>query len=215
MGNEIKKCTVISGAPGNDAEFLRRKIDISSFIIAADSGYLKLKSAGIMPDLIMGDFDSSNKPDYKDCEIITLPCEKEYTDTFYCVRKAIELGYNDIIIFCALGNRFDHSYSNVLCLDYCRKNDVNCVICDEHNRLSLIVNKKIFKKEYNNFSLFAFLENCRGVKIKGAYYTAGFFGLDELDINLGDQFAQSNYVCDEVCEISLKSGTLLLVESND
>ncbi len=215
MGNEIKKCTVISGAPGDETDFLRNNVDISSFIIAADSGYLKLKSAGIMPDLIMGDFDSSQKPDCIDCEIISLPCEKDYTDTFYCVREAIKRGYNNIDIFCALGNRFDHSYSNVLCLDYCKKNNVECTICNEHNRLSLITNKKTLKKEYDNFSLFAFLEDCKGIKIKGAYYTAVFFGLDELDINLGDQFAQSNFICEDECEISLKKGTLLLVESND
>jgi thiamine pyrophosphokinase len=73
----------------------------------------------------------------------------------------------------------------------------------------------VIKKEYDNFSLFAYLEDCKGVRIKGAYYTAGFYDLDSLDINQGDQFAQSNFVSDDECEISLEKGTLLLVESND
>lgn len=214
MADEIKKCTIISGAPIKNADYLKNNVDLSSFIIAADSGYLKLLEADIKPDLILGDFDSSPKPD-TDCEIITLPVEKAYTDTFECVQLAVRRGYNDITIFNAIGNRFDHSYSNVLNLDYCRKNGVNCRICDEHNRLSLITEKTFFKREYDNFSLFAYLEDCKGVRIKGAYYTAGFYDLDELDINQGDQFAQSNFVCDDICEISLKKGTLLLVESND
>lgn len=214
MADEIKKCTIISGAPGNNADFLKNNVDLSSFIIAADSGYLRLLEAGISPDLVLGDFDSSPKPDI-DCEIIMLPVEKAYTDTFECVQLAVGRGYNDITIYNAIGSRFDHTYSNVLCLDYCRKNGAKCRICDESNRLSLITDKITFKKEYDNFSLFAYLEDCSGVKIKGAYYTAEFYDLDALDINQGDQFAQSNFVCDEYCEISLKKGTLLLVESND
>jgi thiamine pyrophosphokinase len=214
MADKIKKCTIISGAPNDNAEYLKNNVDTTSFIICADSGYLKLLAAGINPDVILGDFDSSPKPDI-DCEIITLPVEKAYTDTFECVQLAVKRGYNDITVFNAIGNRFDHTYSNVLTLDYCHRNGAKCCICDEHNRLSLITDKVEFKKEYDNFSLFAYLEDCEGVKIKGAYYTAGFYNLDELNIKLGDQFAQSNFVSEDVCEVSLKKGTLLLVESND
>ena len=52
-------------------------------------------------------------------------------------------------------------------------------------------------------------------KIKGAYYTAGFYGKDSLNINQSDQFAQSNFVSENYAEITLDSGTLLLIESND
>lgn len=214
MANEIKKCTIVSGAPNDNAEFLKKNIDKSSFIIAADSGYLKLLDADIMPDLIIGDFDSSSKPNL-DCEIIEHIKEKTFTDTFNCVRHAVENGYNDITIYNAIGNRFDHTYSNVLTLDYCRKWDVKCSICDEHNRLSLITDKVSFKKEYDHFSLFAYLDDAKGVRIKGAGYDAGYYGLEALNISLSDQFAQSNFVKDEICEISLESGVLLLVESND
>jgi thiamine pyrophosphokinase len=214
MANEINKCTVISGAPNDNTKYLSERVDTSSFIICADSGYLRLLKAGIEPNLILGDFDSSPKPNI-DCEIVTLPVEKAYTDTFECVQLAVERGYNDITIFNAIGNRFDHTYSNVLILDYCRKNSVKCRICDEHNRLSLITDRAVIKKEYDNFSLFAYLEDCKNVRIKGAYYTAGFYNLDALNINQGDQFAQSNFISEEECEITLEKGTLLLVESND
>lgn len=208
------KCTIVSGAPNNNAEYLAKSIDKNSYIICADSGYTKLLNAGLTPDVILGDFDSSTKPNL-DCEIITLPVEKAYTDTFECVQLAVSRGYKEIVIFNALGNRFDHSYSNVLCLDYCRNNGVECCICDEHNRLSLITREKRFKREYDGFSLFAFLEDCKGVSIKGAYYTAGFYNKEKLDINQGDQFAQSNFISEDECVISLEKGTLLLVESND
>lgn len=214
MADKINKCTIVSGAPDCNVDYIKNNINLSSFIIAADSGYKWLVAAGIVPQLIIGDFDSSIQPDLP-CEIIKLNKEKAFTDTLHCVMEAERRGYNDITILNAIGNRFDHTYSNVLCLDYCRKKGISCRIQNEYNRLSLITSDYSFARDYQHFSLFAFLEDCTGVKIKGAYYTAGFYDLEELDINMCDQFAQSNYVCDDFCEISLKSGTLLLVESND
>lgn len=214
MAEQIRKCIIVSGAPNDNYEFLKKHIDKSSYIIAADSGYKKLLGIGINPDVIVADFDSSDKPD-TDCEIVTFPIEKSYTDTFNCVILAKERGYNDITIFFAIGNRFDHSYSNVLCLDYCKKNNINCSIVDDKNRISLITEKAVIKKEYDFFSLFAFMDECKGVKIRGAHYNEGFFGLESLDIKPYDQFAQSNYIENDECEITLESGTLLLIESND
>ena len=214
MAKEIKKCTVVSGAPVNDAEFLKENIDLKSFIIAADSGYKKLLEAGIRTDCIVADFDSAAKPDL-DCEIVEYKVEKKYTDTFNAIRLAVDRGYNDITVFFALGGRFDHSYSNVLCLSYCNENGVKCTLVDRNNRISLINKKCRFKRDYSSFSLFAFMGDCKGVTIKGAYYTAGWHGKDKLDIKISDQFAQSNFVCDDICEITVESGTLLLVESND
>ena len=210
----MKRCTIVSGAPGGSTEFLKDNINRDSYIIAADSGYKKLHNANIIPDAIVADFDSSEKPNI-DCEIITFPVEKAYTDTFNSVILAKERGYNDITILFALGGRFDHSYSNILCLDYCKKNGINCRIIDEYNRISLIEKEAIVKKEYQSFSLFAFLEDCKGVRIEGAHYDQSFYGLDKMNINLSDQFAQSNFVEKEECRITVESGTLLLIESND
>lgn len=214
MGNQIKKCTIISGAPDNDTDFLKEKIDKNSYIICADSGYKNCIKAGFTPNLIIGDFDSSKKPDI-DCEIITLDVEKAFTDSFHCVMEAVERDYNEIQIFCAIGSRMDHTYSNMLSLDYCQKHNVKCCIMNRKNRISLIKEKGIINKDYDNFSLFAYLSDCKGVKIKGAYYTAGFYDKDSLDIKQSDQFAQSNFVSDDYAEITLDSGTLLLIESND
>lgn len=214
MANEMKKCIIVSGAPNDDYDFIKQSADDESFIIAADSGYTKLLKAGIKPDLIIGDFDSSKKPDI-DCEIVALPCAKAYTDTFECVMYAVGHGFDFITVLNAIGSRVDHTYSNILCLDYCKKHNVYCEIKNRNNRISLIVGERIIKKEYDNFSLFAFLEDCKGVKIKGAGYTAGFYGKDSLDILQSDQFGQSNFVSEKECLISLEKGTLLLIESND
>lgn len=210
MGNKKVKCSIVSGAPDDDFDFLKEKLSEESYIIAADSGYLKCMEANVIPDLIIGDFDSSPLPDM-DTEIMKLPVEKDFTDTFYCVRNAVELGFKEIEIFCAIGNRADHNYSNMLCLDYCRRNNVKCSIINRQNRLQLVNHKIIIDdSEYKYFSLFAFLGDVSGLSINGAYYE-----LDNTDMKPYEQYAQSN--CFKGCPVTISvcKGTILLIQSND
>ncbi|MDE6110983.1 MAG: thiamine diphosphokinase, partial [Eubacterium sp.] len=179
-------------------------------IIAADSGYLKCVKVNVIPDLIIGDFDSSPIPDI-DTEILQLPAEKDDTDTFYCVKKATQLGFKEIEILCAIGNRADHNYSNILCLDYCRKNNVQCTISNRKNKLQLVDSEiTIDDCEYKYFSLFAFLGDVSGLSIQDAYYE-----LDCVDMKPYEQYAQSNCFKDKPVKISVQKGTILLIQSND
>lgn len=210
MGNKKIKCVIVSGAPDDDCDFLRERLNADTFIIAADSGYLKCVKIGVTPDLIIGDFDSSPAPKL-DTEVLKLPCEKDDTDTFYCVKKAVELGFSEIELLCAIGSRADHNYSNMLCLDYCLKNNVSCSIVNRRNKIRLVDREiTIDDGEYKYFSLFAFLSVAEGLSIKGAYYE-----VENVKMMPYEQYAQSNCFKGEPVKISLKSGTILLIQSND
>ena len=45
MANKMKKCIIVSGAPDSDIDFIKKSISDDSFLIAADSGYTKLKKS--------------------------------------------------------------------------------------------------------------------------------------------------------------------------
>lgn len=214
MGNQIKRCVIVSGAPETDLSFIQKNISQNDYVICADSGYIKCTKLGIIPDLVIGDFDSSSIPDLS-CEIITLNREKAYTDTFHCVMEAVERGYKNICILGAIGDRLDHTYANILCLNYCLKNSVECCIINQKNRISLIKNEKKINKDYSNFSLFAFLEPCNQVRINGAYYTAGFYSQEAIDFEADSQMGVSNFVTDDYATVTVEKGILLLIESND
>lgn len=210
MGDQKVKCVIVSGAPDNDIQFLKSKLDRSAFIIAADSGYKNCLKAGIIPDLIIGDFDSATCPQFGS-RVIRLPVEKDDTDTFYCVKEAVNRGYSEIELLCAIGDRVDHTYSNILCLEFCRQNGVKCTILNAKNKIQLVENEIEFEEEaYHYFSVFAFLGSAKGVSIKGAYYEA-----DNVDIEPWDQFAQSNHFNSGKVNISVKEGKILLIMSND
>ncbi|MCR5207986.1 MAG: thiamine diphosphokinase [Eubacterium sp.] len=207
-------CVIVSGAPVDDTEFIKENIPANAYIIAADSGYKKLESIGLKPDLIIADFDSSDEPE-GDYNIKSFPVEKDATDTFNAVKAAVSKGFKNLLILGALGGRLDHTYSNILCLDYAMKNGADCVIADSNNRLSLIKKKRSFNKDYQWFSLFAFMKPCYGIKIEGAHYTAGFYGKDRLDLEPFEQYGQSNYIENDKCTVSVEKGVLLLIECND
>ena len=73
------KVTIVAGAPHQDRAFINKNIDRQSFVIAADAGHRILD---FEPDLIVGDFDSSERPDCN-CPVVTLNPVKNDSDTWY------------------------------------------------------------------------------------------------------------------------------------
>lgn len=209
MGKEMK-FSVVSGAPNTDNKFIQNNIDKNSYIIAADSGYKKLD---FIPNLIIGDFDSSDLPDYN-CEIIKLNPIKDESDTFSCVREAVKRGATEIEIFGAIGNRIDHTLANIHSITYCLKNNVKARIIDDKNLIYICDKKTIIKKDcgYKYFSVYALYNDIESLTIKGAKYP-----LNNYYLELYAQLTVSNEVADNCsfAEVSVKNGKLLIILSND
>lgn len=209
MGNEIKGCVIITGAPENDIDYYREYLDVR-FIISADSGYKKCERLNIRPNLIIGDFDSSEKPE-TDVETIILPVRKDETDTLFAVKEAIRRGFNDIIILGGIGSRIDHTYGNILSLNYCADRGVNAVIIDKKNKARILTGDYSFDKNgYDYLSLFALFGDCIGLTTKGTEYN-----LSDYTLTPDSTLAQSNIFKDSRVDIKFKSGKILLIQSND
>ena len=209
MGKEIKKCLIITGVPEDDIYYYKNYID-GRFIIGADSGYQKCVKLNIKPNLIIGDFDSSTKPD-TDIETIVLPVRKDDTDTLSAVKEAIKRGYNDIIILGGIGNRFDHTYNNVLVLNFCFDRNIKAVLINKHNKIEIIEKSYSFKKDnYPYFSMYPLFDACIGLTTRGTQYD-----LTDFTIPADCLYTQSNSFKDDVVTINYKSGKLLLILSND
>lgn len=204
------KFSIVSGAPNTDDKFIQEKIDRSSYIIAADSGYKKLN---FIPNLIIGDFDSSDLPDYN-CEIVKLNPVKDESDTFSCVREAVKRGATEIEIFGAIGNRLDHTLANIHSLTYCFKNNVKARITDDKNLVYICDDKTVINKDcgYKYFSVYALYNDVENLTIKGAKYP-----LNNYYLELYAQLTVSNEIAadSDYSEVSVKKGKLLIILSND
>lgn len=124
------KTLIVLNGELKSPEYLKKLSSDSDFVICADGGYDKAKSAGVKPDVLIGDMDSVECLDF-DGEIYTFPSEKDETDCELAIRFAIEKGADEVILTCALGGRYDHALANLsLLLNFsCAKiMEKDCVI---------------------------------------------------------------------------------------
>lgn len=143
----VSKC-VIFCAGGFTA--LAAPIDANDFLIAADGGLRYLQMLDLTPNAILGDFDSLG---FTPENATVFPVEKDDTDAMLAVRKALELGYKEIILYGALdGPRLDHTIANLQTLQFLA----------EHGAVGYLVGNDYIATVLQNGSL-SFPENAEGI----------------------------------------------------
>ena len=71
----MNRCVIFGGADMTDMERIRRSLREDDFIICCDSGLKYAEQLSLHPDLIVGDFDSHQRPETR-TETIVLPRER-------------------------------------------------------------------------------------------------------------------------------------------
>lgn len=210
MGALKTRCVIIGGGDCS-ALFLKENIDIETdFIICADGGYDYAVSAGFIPDLLIGDFDSiSAVPN--GLNTITLPVEKDVTDCVAAFNEGVKKGFKTFVLFGGTGGRFEHTFANISLMANASRQNISFEIVDEKHIFRSITNSsiKIKYKDNQQISVFAFGERAFGVTEKGFHYPLWDYTLDPFDGALGT----SNDVIEEYGEISVRSGTLIVIET--
>lgn len=207
---------IISGGKPPSEKLLKNYIRKVDFIIAADKGCECLYKYNIIPDLLLGDFDSVNKDILENAklqikEILEFPPEKDYTDTEIAIMEALKRGAEKIYLFGATGSRMDHALGNIGLLLTAKKNGIILEIIDDNNRIYLGQNKMtVMGKCGETISFHALSDKVANLEIKGGKYK-----LESYDMNLLDPRAICNEFVDAPIEISYDTGELLVIYSTD
>ena len=206
---EENSCVIISGG---EACSLR---DISAaYIIACDRGYAYARSAGLRPDAVIGDFDSfdggGELARQDGVPVIQLPVRKDDTDTMKAARYALEQGYTDITLLCALGGRLDHLLANLQTAAFVVKHGGRARIVSDDTEVTVFSGgtERFMRRDGRSLSVFALSDCCTGVSIRGASYDMED-GVLENSFPLG----VSNAWKEPVTEISVKTGILAVVSA--
>jgi thiamine pyrophosphokinase len=182
--------------------------------IAADSGYRNALSLGDKVQILVGDFDSLDKNHEidKSVEIVTVPTEKDFTDTQLAVETAIKHGARDIVIIGGLSGRLDHTLSNLAILRELCDAQIYGLITDGKNRVRYIrsTSTLISRSGYKYLSLIADGEKVKGVSLEGCKYP-----LENATLTDRYQYAVSNEITGNCALVSVKKGGLYIVESAD
>lgn len=214
------KYVVVSGGQIDDRFALGwMKSNAYDCIIAADSGMNFLHRNGIVPDVIAGDFDSVDDDSLDEfsslpeVEMLRLNPVKDDTDTEFVIREAIRRGATSISILGATGTRLDHVLANVYLLGIGLEAGVSMEIVDSHNRIRMTDTVlEISKKEQfgSYVSVLPVKGDAKGVTLEGMKYP-----LSDADVNCFSSLGVSNEIVNDVAKISVKQGTLLVIESKD
>ncbi len=201
----MNKALIITGGYINFENLHIKRADFS-LVLAADSGYSAAKKLGLVPDVVLGDFDSLGEKIKDNVCVVTVPAEKDDTDTMLACNVAIERGYSDIIIIGGTGGRADHFLANVFFLEALCDRGVRAILTDGENTLRILKNETVNISRSNGyFSVFA-LDDCT-VTLSGCKYP-----LSEYRLKRTNPFAVSNEVIDNYAEITV-NGKLVLCES--
>lgn len=201
------KCFII--CPYDEKDTLS-KISVSEndIVICADASYEKATSHGIAPDYIIGDFDSGERPFAPECGIIEYPSEKDDTDTMLCLKKAIELGFKDIVIVGGIGGRLDHTLANISALIYANERGVKAVLEGSGNKAFIISGNLTINKEKNTYLSFFPITPTACISLEGTKYKAF-----KLSIEQNFPIGVSNEITEAYAKITVHSGKVLAVIS--
>lgn len=202
------RAVIIGGAPICDYDWCKKYFGADDFYIFCDSGLYHEQSLGVRPDLIVGDFDSHKKPS-ADCEIITLPREKDDTDTIYAAKTAAERGFDSFLFVGTVGARLDHSIANLSILFLLDGMGKSALMLDDYSEMSLVTPKApaFISKRFDYFSLVNIYGRAEGITIKGAKYN-----IQNESIFPEYQYAVSNEVAGDFASVEIKIGKLLLIK---
>lgn len=210
------KGLIISSGDILNYEGLKSLADTSDYILCADGGLRHAKHIGVIPNSVIGDFDSINKEsmDFIHQNKIPMekfPAEKDETDTELALRVILELGYKDVTIVGGTGSRLDHTLANIFLLRKLLSYNAAGRIMNNNNTVYL-VNKELVLEKREGYFISILPINSDGVKVtlEGFYYP-----LKDQRIDFGSTLGVSNVITKESGIISVLQGEAIVIEAKD
>lgn len=201
---------IFAGGVLNGSDFIC--IESEDRVICADRGIVHAQKLKIVPDLIIGDFDSYKSQLPENVEILRSVPEKDDTDTMLAVKTAISRGAKKIRIYGALGGRFDHTFANIQTLKFASENGCQAEIADEGNRIMLREKgvHQFRKMDGWYFSIFSYSEELNIKSLRGVKYPLeNYLMKNSFPIGVSNEFEADS------AELSIDSGTSLIIFSRE
>lgn len=199
-------CAIFAGGPEDGLPCL--PVPEGAFCICADSGLRLAERLGIVPDLVLGDFDSLGAvPHHLPYRVA--PVEKDDTDTMLAARTALEMGFRDVRIYGAFGGRLDHTVANLQTLLFLHTQGASGMLIGERDYAAVQGSSSVRyvpRREGYSLSLFSMTPQCTGICERGVQYP-----LENAVLTHDFPLGVSNRILAEEAEIRCGEGTLLVV----
>jgi thiamine pyrophosphokinase len=114
----VQRIIIFANGELPDLDKARALIQKGDTIICADGGTRHALALNVMPDLMIGDMDSTQKEDFRRLKeagvsIELFPHDKNETDLELAIQRAIDMNPTQLIIVGGLGGRLDQTLANI------------------------------------------------------------------------------------------------------
>lgn len=184
----MKRAIIFANGNLSDLSQAKNIITNEDCLIAVDGGVKHVLKLGLIPQVVIGDFDSTplsikKKFENLKVELIKYPRKKDKTDFELAIDLCLNRKFQEIIIFGILGDRIDHLMTNIFLLAKTQiQNKLVKIKIIEGKKEIFILNKEITinGKIGDEVSIIPVSEKLKGVVTDGLEYQlkneALFFG---------------------------------------
>jgi thiamine pyrophosphokinase len=175
-GTAPKRAIIFANGPLPDLEAARRALAPGDRLIAADGGLRHLRALGLTPHLLIGDLDSVSAEDAAavraaGARVEPHPARKDETDLELALRRACAEGAQDVLIFGALGGRWDQTLANLLLLAHPDYRTVRLRLLDGPQQIYLVQGSTVIEgRAGDTVSLVPLSGDAHGVTTTGLEY---------------------------------------------
>ena len=197
------KCIIFCAA---EFDRLAQPLTKEDCVIAADGGVRHAEKLNLIPDVILGDFDSLG---YAPEGANVFPVEKDDTDAMLAVRHGLSLGFREFLLYGSLdGPRLDHTVANFQTLQYLCDRDAFGYLVGNDYIVSVVKNGELrFPAGLEGtISVFCLGADAEGVDIEGLHYP-----LKDGTLTAGFPLGVSNHFTGKEAAIRVKNGSLLVL----
>lgn len=176
------------------------------YIIAADGGFTHVRDLGLVPDGVLGDFDSLG---YVPHDAKIFPVEKDDTDAMLAVRHGLKLGYKRFFLYGSLeGRRLDHTVANFQTLQFLADRGAKGYLIGRDYIVTVVKDGSLeFSAGAEGIlSVFCMGADAAGVTLEGLQYP-----LENARLTAGFPLGVSNHFTGKAATLCVKSGSLLVM----
>ncbi|AHA28054.1 thiamine diphosphokinase [Candidatus Liberibacter americanus] len=179
-------------------------------IIVADGGIIHADKLGVIPEIWVGDFDSTNHnllEKWSSIKRISYPSDKDLIDGEIAVNQSIKLGAKKIILVGALsGERFDFALQHIMFAISLYKKNLEVLLTSGTEEVFVLKSgKNCFDLPKNSkFSIVALSD------VDNLHIIGGLYSISNFSLSLGSSRTISNVV-EQNITITIGNGLAVLI----